>query len=196
MQEMWKKLNTFGGEFASRHCNTYKNNLFFIGSVKSLDKCAPSSIQKIGNTISRKPFIISTSGMGTTSKLNCKRLAADSGVPVICFDGVEWSNYKQWIVISEACSRRKSLYSQFQTSRQHHGRPYLDSCRKQCSITTLDHPNRNGDAMQSLAIQSIDTNPTCLSMGICRACGSSTLSNEQDRYRMNNLEQFVEAIKT
>lgn len=61
---------------------TYRNILFFIGSVKSLPKLTPSSIQNNGKRTSGNVFMISTCGTGFTSKLNCKRLAADNGLPV------------------------------------------------------------------------------------------------------------------
>lgn len=66
---------------------TYKKSEFLILLVKSRPKCAPSSTQNNGKITSGIVFMISTSGIGFTSKLNCNRLAADNGLPVNYSDG-------------------------------------------------------------------------------------------------------------
>lgn len=62
---------------------TYKKTFFFNISVHVLSKLAASSTQKSGMVSVRKFFITSISGTGITDRLNCRRLAADSGVPDI-----------------------------------------------------------------------------------------------------------------
>lgn len=59
-------------------------NIVFNGLIISLSRITPSSTQKNGKITSGKFFIISICGIGFTSRLNCKRLAADNGVPVNC----------------------------------------------------------------------------------------------------------------
>lgn len=64
---------------------TYENSDAFNLVVYGLPKWALSSTQNIGRITSGMFFIHSTSGIGFTSKLNCKRFAADNGVPVTYF---------------------------------------------------------------------------------------------------------------
>lgn len=57
--------------------------------MKSRPKCALSSTQNSGRITDGIFFIISISGIGFTSKLNCNRFAADNGVPVNCWSFTE-----------------------------------------------------------------------------------------------------------
>lgn len=61
---------------------TYRKSEFLILLVKSRPKRTPSSIQNIGRITLGIFFMISTSGIGFTSRDNCMRFAADNGLPV------------------------------------------------------------------------------------------------------------------
>lgn len=80
MQIQWNTLKT---DETNQDKKTHKNNAYFNWFVISFPRFTPSSTQNIGKIISGMDFMISICSIGFISKLNCIRLKADTGVPVI-----------------------------------------------------------------------------------------------------------------
>lgn len=153
--------------------------VYFNWLMRSFGISTLSSIQKIGNTTLGTLFTNSTLGIVLRSMLNCTRLAADRGVPVIC-QCFQFTRAKRicdiyLVVVSCWANSFKTRFSlQFRNSWKSHDHRCSDSVQIQCRSEDL-RPNRSVATNQSSVYQCNDINRLFLSADTYLHRGKSIL---------------------